>query len=277
MLSIIIPANNEAEYIGRCLEALLGQKELQPGAIEILVVANACTDGTARIAASYTDAAQARGWTLTVLDIPEGGKPNALNRGDAAASGRDRAYVDADIVCSPLLLARIIDALATDRPAYASGRLKLEPAKSWVTRHYGNIWARLPFVKQGVPGAGFFAVNAPGRARWDCFPDIIADDGYVQFLFGPMERVKVDACYTWPLVEGFRALVKVRRRQDAGGRELREKFPELAANEQKSSLRLADHISLFLSAPISYIVYVTVKIAVKLHGTGDFSKWSRGR
>ncbi|MEL6218829.1 MAG: hypothetical protein AAFR79_10235, partial [Pseudomonadota bacterium] len=36
------------------------------------------------LARGYAAEAEARGWRLEVLDIAEGGKPNALNRGDAA-------------------------------------------------------------------------------------------------------------------------------------------------------------------------------------------------
>ena len=276
MLSIIIPANNEEAWLGPCLEALLAQEGLEPGAAEVIVAANACTDTTVAIAESYRPAFEAKGWPLTVLDIAEGGKLNALNRGDAAATGTARAYLDADIVCSPPLMAEIIEALSPERPVYASGTLVVAPARSWITHHYGRLWARLPFMTEGVPGAGLFAVNAAGRARWDRFPDIIADDGYVQFLFRPEERIKVTATYTWPMVEGFRALVKVRRRQDAGGRELREKFPELAANEGKRPVRGRDHLRLFCETPVSYLVYATVTVAVKLGGRGQ-TGWSRGR
>lgn len=275
LLSIIIPANNEAGYIGPCLESLLAQTGVA-GPVEVIVAANACTDTTVAEARAFAPRFAGRGWRLEVLDIAEGGKPNALNRGDAAATGESRLYLDADIEMSPPLLGQIEAALARPAPVYASGRLEIAPAKSWVTRRYGDLWRRLPFMtRSGVTGAGLFAVNAPARARWDAFPPIIADDTYVRLLFAPRERVGVEASYLWPMVEGFRALVKVRRRQDAGGREIAARYPDLLANEGKPPVTTVDHLRLILAAPISYAVYIAVSLAVRLE-SGD-QGWTRGR
>ncbi|MEL6478888.1 MAG: glycosyltransferase, partial [Pseudomonadota bacterium] len=73
MLSVIIPANNEAGYIEPCLDALLAQDPAPPVPVEIIIAANACTDDTVAIARSYAARAEARGWRLEVLDIAEGG------------------------------------------------------------------------------------------------------------------------------------------------------------------------------------------------------------
>ena len=138
------------------------------------------------------------------------------------------------------------------------------------------LWVRLPFMRPGTaPGAGFFAVNEAGRARWETFPDIIADDTYIRWLFTPEERVEVAAGYSWPLVEGFSALVRVRRRQDAGGAELLRRYPELAANEGKPSVGPRDQLRLALGGPVSYAVYVAVKLAVRLRKAGA-GTWERG-
>lgn len=278
MLSVIIPANNEAGYIEPCLDALLAQDPAPPVPVEIIIAANACTDDTVAIARGYAAQAQARGWRLEVLDIAEGGKPNALNRGDAAASGEMRLYLDADITMEPAMLAQLCAVLDRPEPAYASGRLVVAPAKSWVTRKFMTLWQRLPFMtRSGVTGAGLFAVNAAGRQRWGEFPRIIADDSYVRLQFSPEERHGVPARYLWPAVEGFSALVRVRRRQDAGGREIAETYPELVQNEGKPPVHPTDHLRLFLGTPVSYLVYVAVMLAVKFGGSGKQTGWSRGR
>jgi glycosyltransferase involved in cell wall biosynthesis len=277
VLSVIIPANNEEACIGGCLEALLAQEPGDLDSVEIVVAANGCTDRTVAIAHGFEQLADARGWRLYVLDIAEGGKPNALNEGDRAASGDMRVYLDADIVCSPRLLSRLREALDRPEPVYASGELVVAPARSWVTRRFADLWRRLPFVTTDVPGAGLYAVNAAGRARWDRFPRIIADDGYVRLLFRPEERVSVDATFLWPMVEGFSNLVRVRRRQDAGMRELAEIYPHLLQNEGKSPVRPADHLRLFLAAPASYLVYVAVRISTRLGEQRHSRSWSRGR
>lgn len=274
MLSVIVPACNEADYIGPCLEALLAQTDAGP--VEIVVAANACTDDTVAVARGYAGQAAAKGWRLEVLDIAEGGKPNALDRGDDAATGGMRVYLDADVVCSPEMLARLRAALDRPGPVYASGELVVAPARSWVTRRFADLWRRLPFMTTDVPGAGLYAVNAAGRQRWGRFPRIISDDGYVRLLFRPAERVKVRASYLWPMVEGLGALIRVRRRQNAGMREIAETYPALLVNTGTPRLGPAGHLRLFMAAPVSYLVYAGVILAVRLGGRGG-QGWQRGR
>ena len=272
--SIIIPANNEEAWLGRCLAALLAQ-DAAAGVVEIVVVGNACTDGTVALARSFVPAAEARGWRMVVLDLAEGGKLAALNAGDRAASGRNRVYLDADITCDPALLGQLRAALDTEAPRYATGRIAVAPARSWVTRRYAAVWARLPFVTGGAVGAGLFAVNPAGRARWGEFPAIISDDTFVRLQFSPGERLEVPARYHWPMVEGFSNLVRVRRRQDAGVTELQGLHPELFGNEGKAPVTAGVLWRLARAVPLGLAVYLAVHVAVRLRPASG--GWTRGR
>lgn len=278
-LSIIIPANNEADYIGTCLKALMNQEiDLSvTTTAEIIVAANACTDRTVAISETYRGDLEKVGWVVKILDIDKGGKLNALNIAEAQASGRVLVYLDADVICSPKLMRRLLDVLDTTSPRYASGRLEVSPPKTWVTKRFSKVWVELPFMKTNVQGAGLFAVNRSGRERWGDFPDIIADDGFVRLMFAPDERIKVDAAYQWPLVEGFRKLSRVRRRQDAGVRQLEEKFPDLVRNESKPRMTLAKHFDIFARMPVSYLVYSTVVLWGRWGGAQGSREWVRGR
>ncbi|WP_295067473.1 glycosyltransferase [Ruminococcus sp.] len=52
--SVVIPAHNEEKYIGRCLRAVISaSKYVKPERVEIIVVANRCTDRTCAIAKHY--------------------------------------------------------------------------------------------------------------------------------------------------------------------------------------------------------------------------------
>ena len=276
MFNVIIPAHNEADFIGATLEGLLAQDARAPQELRAIVAANGCTDKTAEIARSFSARFAARDWDLVVLDIPEGGKPGALNRADAKAAPGPRAYLDADVVCSPALIGLIARALDVPAPRYASGIFTIARPKSWASRHYARLWLKVPFMATGVPGAGLFAVNEAGRARWQEFPPIIADDLFVRLNFAPSERVRVKAPFTWVLAEGFGALVRVRRRWDTGNRQLMELRPELAANEEKAPVTPRDHLRLFTGQPVSYLVYVAVAVASKL-SIYDRASWARGR
>lgn len=262
-LSIIIPANNEEAYLANCLRALMAS-EAADVPVEVLVVANACTDGTVQLARSFDAAATGKGWALQVLDLAQPGKLNALNVGDEVATGAMRLYLDADVLVSPALVRMLVTVLTeTQQARYASGTPQVSLARSAVTRAYARFWQLLPFARSEAPGFGAFAVNAAGRARWDKFPDIISDDTYVRLLFAPHERKGVTATYEWPMVEGFSRLVKVRRRQDQGVREIAQKWPELMGNEGKSAPGLLDLILMALREPVGFCVYAAVTVTVK--------------
>ncbi|HEY2955200.1 MAG TPA: polysaccharide deacetylase family protein [Candidatus Eisenbacteria bacterium] len=84
-VSVVVPAFDEADLLPSCLQALLGQD--YPGEIEILVVDNASTDHTARVAREHG---------VRVIHEPRRGYCNALRRGFGAAAGEIVACTDAD-------------------------------------------------------------------------------------------------------------------------------------------------------------------------------------
>lgn len=273
MLSVILPASNEEAYIGACLQALF-QSTLPPGGAEVIVVANGCRDATVARAESFAPLAKAAGWGFRVLDIPQGGKPGALNAGDAVAAGQSRVYLDADVIVSPGVMADLAAALAGDVARYAGATPRIPPAKNWVTRAYARFWQTLPFAQSVAPGYGLFAVNAAARARWGDFPAIISDDTFVRRHFRAHERLQVPAVYDWPMIEGFAALTRVRRRQDAGVAEIARLYPALFADEGKAPLGKAGLARRILHDPVGFAVYGAVSAAVKL---GRASGWTRGR
>jgi glycosyltransferase involved in cell wall biosynthesis len=274
MISVIIPANDEERWIGRCLGALFAASAPGAGA-EAVVVANGCRDATVATAEATRPAAAQAGWVLTVLDLPATGKPGALNAGDVAARHPMRAYLDADVRVSAPLMARLVAALDRPGAAYASGRPVVDPPASRVTRAYARFWSGLPFARSPAPGFGLFAVNAAGRARWPGFPPLISDDTYVRLLFAPEERIEVAATYAWPMVEGFGPLVRVRRRQDAGVAEIARLHPGLLANEAKPRLGAAGLALRALRDPAGFAVYAAVSAAVRAGRRPD--GWTRGR
>ncbi len=86
-ISLIIPAHNEEKVIGRCLECALrnGAGKFK----EIIVVDNASTDATARIASGYPG--------VRVVREPRRGTGHARQTGAEHAVGDILAYIDADV------------------------------------------------------------------------------------------------------------------------------------------------------------------------------------
>ncbi|WP_022706029.1 glycosyltransferase [Paracoccus zeaxanthinifaciens] len=274
-LSIIVPAHQEAGHIGNCLNALL-QQRVPPGHhVELVIVPNGCTDDTAEIARDWIAAFRKSGWSMRIVETPTGGKAHALNLGDDAATGELRCYLDADIEVAGGMVEGLFTALDCPGPRYAGARLVVSPASNNISRIYARFWQKLPFVAQGVTGAGLFAVNAEGRQRWQRFPDLISDDGFVRLNFAPAERKRVEVDYLWPISEGLGTLVRVRRRQDAGIRQLRALHPELAANDtgDRPDRRAIRHLA--TRDPIGFLVYSAVALLVRL-GRAPRT-WTRGR
>lgn len=275
-VSVLIPAHNEADYLPACLDALFASDPVD-GAVQVIVIANGCTDNTAQIAQGYDSVAEAKGWTFTVLDLTEGGKLLAWNAGEAAATGDALIYLDADVCVSPALIGQLAQALDVPTPRYASGQANVTlSGDDALTRHYTRFWLTTPFMTHGVPGYGVFAMNRAGRARWGNWPDIISDDTFARLNFKPEERLGVPATYDWPMIEGFARLVQVRRRQDAGVSEIVAQFPSLMANDDSHD-RAEPVWRRALRDPLAFACFAAVRSAVRLPILRSSNRWARGR
>ena len=83
------------------------------------------------------------------------------------------------------------------------------------------------------------------------------------------------ARYDWPLVEGFGALVRVRRRQDAGVAEIAQRYPALLAHDDTRPSGPGWVLRAALRAPLGFLAYVAVALAVRARRGG--TDWARGR
>ena len=272
--SILIPAHNEAEYLPACLEALLASDPV--ARVEVIVIANGCTDNTVALAEGFADRFAALGWALEVLDLPTGGKLAALNAGEAVARGQALIYVDADVAVTPPLVAQLAKALARPDAAYASGRPVVTGGQDWLTRAFTRFWLKTPFMTRGVPGFGVFAMNRAGRDRWGDWPDIISDDTFARLHFASEERMSVPAGYHWPMIEGFSRLVQVRRRQDNGVAEIATLYPELLGNDDEGG-GATPLWQRALRDPVGMAAYCAVRLAGRLPVYRNAKRWARGR
>ncbi|KZX99939.1 MAG: glycosyltransferase [Sulfitobacter sp.] len=273
--SVLIPAHNEADWLPACLDALCAADPVA-GPVEVIVVANGCTDDTAELARKKAPAFEARGWALRVLELAQGSKLGALNAGEAAARGAVLVYLDADVLVSPPLLAQLAEALAEDAPRYASGMPQVTTSGDWVTRHYTRFWQTTGFMTHGVPGFGVFAMNRTGRGRWGDWPDIISDDTFARLNFRPEERIAVPAPYAWPMIEGFAPLVRVRRRQDIGVAEVEQLFPDLMRNDDAHD-QMRPFWRRALADPLGALVFVAVRLTIHAPIFRSANRWVRGR
>jgi glycosyltransferase involved in cell wall biosynthesis len=179
MTSIVIAAHNEAAVIGRCLDALLA--EAAPDEFDVTVVANGCTDDTAAVAAAR------RG--VRVVELATAGKVTALNAGDAVAIGFPRVYLDGDIVLTTAAVRSLVAALEDDTALAATVGRRLDlTGRPLPVRAYFAVHGRLPVFRDGLFGRGVVALSATGRGRFDRFPDLVADDLFLDSLFSRDEK-----------------------------------------------------------------------------------------
>lgn len=215
LASLVVPAHNEQASIVRCLAALAGDENV--ARIEVVVVANGCTDATAETARGFHD----RIPQLQVIELTEASKSAALNAGDSACHAFPRVYLDADIVLSGDALTGLIRELDTPGARVASPRVRFDTVgAAALVRGFYRTYERLPYVGAGLIGLGVYALSEAGRARFDAFPDIISDDLFVQRLFTEAERRTSAGVFTVRTPRTVRALLRVRTRVAQGNAEL---------------------------------------------------------
>jgi glycosyltransferase involved in cell wall biosynthesis len=117
-VSCIIPAFNAERYLQEALDSIFAQTYAH---LEVIVVDDGSTDGTARVAAQY-------GSRLRCLHQSNAGSAAARNRGLAAARGELVAFLDADDLWRP------------EKLALQVARFQARPELDLCVSHVQNFW-----------------------------------------------------------------------------------------------------------------------------------------
>ncbi|MEV8273340.1 glycosyltransferase family 2 protein [Microbacterium sp. NPDC077184] len=271
--SIVIPAHDEGAGIAARLRRMLAGTD--DGEFEIVVVANGCHDDTARQAASVPG--------VRVVEIAPASKIAALNAGDEAAGAFPRLYLDADIEIDAETLRALVRLLAAaEEPCAAAPTLQVDASRSsWAMRHYVRVWELSDYRRAGHVGSGVYAVNAAGRRRWDRFPDVIADDRFVQQQFDPSERRTSSGTFTVRAPATMRAHLRRATRIDLGNRELgavAQRAAPVPARVRYARLlsRVARRPDLWIALPIYVYGYAVPMLrARRALRRGQHVPWAR--
>jgi hypothetical protein len=269
----VVPAHNEADVIGRLLHLLVAAA--RPDELEILVVANGCTDATADIAASF-------GPAVRVLSVPTSSKRAALALGNRMARLFPRIYVDADVELRTEDVRALAGALRRPGVLAAAPELTLAlHGSSWPVRWYYDVWTQLPEVRRGLFGRGVVAVSEAGYSRIRELPPVLAEDLAASLAFSPAERVIVPGAQV--IVHPPRTLadlIRVRVRAAVGVAQVEqtEGAPPSTARTRPRELlaivrnkpSMAPRAALFLT--ITILARIRASRAVR---SGDFSTWLR--
>jgi hypothetical protein len=267
--SVVIPAHDEAAVIERGLDALCSG--FAPGELEVVVVCNGCTDDTAA-------RARRSPYPVQVLELDEASKPAALRAGDAAVRAFPRIYLDADMVLPSAAARAVIERLADGSLPAARPAVRFDTTgASRVVRRYFAARTRTPSVTSALWGPGVYAVSAEGRARFDEYPDVVADDLFAADQFGPDEYEIVDTePATFFAPRSTRDLVNVLRRWSRGASELREGETSSAPTWRTTLRELSRQPATSPSAALDAAVYVLLALAGRITWQlGAPARWER--
>jgi biofilm PGA synthesis N-glycosyltransferase PgaC len=171
-VSVVVAARNEGERLAQRITNLLEQEYPRP--IEIIVVSDGSTDGTAQALTPFGD-------RVRLIQLPRGGKPLALNAGVAAATGDIVVFADARQRFASNAIVALVSNFADPAVGAATGELVLDcetdsaatdsdvaegvglywKYEKWLRRHESRVWSTL-----GATGA----IYAMRRSLWRPLP-----------------------------------------------------------------------------------------------------------
>ena len=173
-LSIVIPAYNEAEYLGECLRSVLAeiQRAGKAAEIEVLVIDNGSTDRTGEVAGEFAG--------VRVISEPQKGLTRARQKGLSEARGQALAFVDADTRMPPGWIDRVLRAFEADPLAVCvSGPYIYYDASSF-NRVLVKLYWRL-LAKPAYWMAGYMAVGGNFTASKEALLQIGGFDTTIAF------------------------------------------------------------------------------------------------
>jgi len=146
IFSIVVPAYNEENYLGYCLNSLVNQ-DFPKDLYEIIVVDNASTDKTAQIAKNFG---------VKVLPEPKKGVVFARQKGTLAAKGEIAISFDADSQAPDNWLAKIAQDFQKNPSAIAVAGFFWQPEIPLFSKIYYEIFVRyLLFLSAKIRGYPF--------------------------------------------------------------------------------------------------------------------------
>ncbi len=272
MISIIIPAYNEANVIQRCINGILSDWDNFD--IEIIVVCNGCTDDTA-------EKARSMGRFVQVIETPVGNKIHALNLGDKKAKGFPRFYIDADIIITGKTVQKLSLAIESNTVLATAPLPYFETGdSSWFVKSYYKIHTQLPASKEGIGGSGVYCISREGRKRFNEFPGVVADDCFVRLQFKTDERLTLPECRSTVYApRTLSELISIKTRSTFGTLELKTKYPHLwhniGQNNSTELLRIMLKPKLWPALSSYIFVKILTRIKAKQKAKNEQFIWER--
>ncbi len=168
-ISLVIPAHNEAKYIGPCLDSVVAHAARFK---EIVVIDNASTDETAEIVRRYP--------RVRIVQVTDKGLTKARQAGLEATTSEFVAYIDADCrlpaqwySTAERLIARYPNGVSWSGPA----KYFDAPSMLWRLQLSLGWWASAPLMYRAIGymlfGANFIVRRSAMEAIGGFDPDVV--------------------------------------------------------------------------------------------------------
>lgn len=156
LISFVIPVRNDVLRLQRCLTSVV-RNDYPRELVELIVVDNESTDGSAAAARSYG---------AIIIKSPGDSVAANRNRGARAALGSIIAFADSDHEIDRNWIDAAVDVLSDPSVAATGSPYLTQPCPNWVQRQYDGMRAR-PSCREEVSwlGSGNFAVKRSAFER----------------------------------------------------------------------------------------------------------------
>lgn len=162
-LSVVLSTYNEGKYIAESIQSVLDQTYPY---FEFIIVNDGSTDGTLDIIRSFDDP------RIVVIDKPNTGLPDSLNKGIEKAKYDWIARMDGDDICLPDRFERQVELIndgydvvggqfkTIDEKGVVSSGVSHNPLSSWKSRVYAHLgWTPLIHPSAVIKKEKLFAVG----------------------------------------------------------------------------------------------------------------------
>ncbi len=273
MATVIVPAHNEAGVIENCLNSIIKQE----GVDHLIVACNGCTDNTIEIVKQKFPSA-------ICLELKKPSKVNALNEAEIVAKeiglNYPVFYIDADTQLSENCIRQITQELEGSDVLLAAPTPIIDTSKSsWLVKKYYQIWVNLPYIKEGVIATCSYIITKQGRQRFEKFPEIINDDGYVRCHFknNEISNIAGTEIYIQAPRDIF-SLIKIKTRARLGNMELsRTKQCPVKEAKNYGNVMLSRLLSRdFIPASLYIVIALVIRVrsALQLKQLQNY-KWEK--
>lgn len=180
-VSIIVAAYNEERHMQAKLQSLI-QTDYPRERRQIIIASDGSSDGTVALAQQFADAHPEE--NIRVLDLPRGGKAQALNSAVAEAEGEILVFSDADTQWRPDTLAELVAPFADLRVGAVAGHVTIPDegqALALGDRAYRayESWLRRLESRTGCMASADGGLQALRRELFQPVPGDVTDDFFL--------------------------------------------------------------------------------------------------